>query len=120
MADIIFIGQSETPLPLPARMRVSYTDTGEVSRAVNGEAVRRAVRTGLRTLDLEWEDLTSAQSALILESLQSEFVYIKYPDPLTGAYRSAQFFCKKRDVRLRCAVNGAARAEKLEVRLEEK
>lgn len=46
----------------------------------------------IRKLELEWENVSIADTAAILQAFNPEYVEICYLDAMTGAYRTGEFY----------------------------
>ena len=103
---VLFIGSTSsnlTAMPDPKKggmtVKLQDIDSGSTTRTADGTMTRDRVVGGAnakRKLELEWPPLTPAQASQVLQAVGSVFVYVKYPDPYTGAFRTAQFYAGDR------------------------
>lgn len=96
-------GSALTALPDPSVLTVLLQDIDAASttRSANGTMLRDRVAGGAtakRKIELEWPPLDSGNASKILQAIQAVFFYVKYPDPYTGAERTAQFYAGDRSV----------------------
>ena len=102
--DAVFqIGSAPDALfdaPVPAVFRVSYTDPGLPSaRSVNGSLLPGGLRTGenaVRRVSLLWRQLSPKACARLFEALSRSHFFLRCPDPLLGAVRTACFVPQSR------------------------
>lgn len=96
-------GSALTALPDPRSMTVLLQDidASTTTRSADGTMLRDRVvggATAKRKIEIEWPPLNSASASTILQAMQAEFFYVKYPDPYTGGERIAQFYTGDRSV----------------------
>ena len=97
--DAVFqIGSAPDALfsaPSPAAFRVRYADPGLPSaRSVNGSLLPGGLRTGesaVRHISLTWRQLSSEVCARLFAALSQPRFFLRCPDPLLGAARTACF-----------------------------
>jgi len=113
---------SLTVMPTPSEFQVDIQDIDSESttRTASGLMTRDRVRGGasaVRKLEAEWAYLTDTQVKTILEAVQAEFFYVRYPDPLTGAMRTGHFYVGDRTMPMyhRDATTGESRWESLKM-----
>ena len=74
-------------------------DASTTTRSANGTLLRDRVvggATSKRKLEIEWPPLRSEDMSKILQAISPEFFWVEYPDPYTGANRTAQFYAGDR------------------------
>ena len=75
-------------------------DSGQTTRTASGKMIRDRVVGGAnakRKLVIEWPPLNGADAQIVLQAVSDVFVYVKYLDPYTNAYRTAQFYAGDRE-----------------------
>lgn len=92
---------SLTALPDPKSMTVSLQDidASTTTRSASGTMLRDRVVGGAsakRKIQLVWPPLGTSDMSTILQAIAPEFFWVKYPDPYTGAMRTAQFYAGDR------------------------
>lgn len=92
---------SLTALPPPQTLTVSLQDidAATTTRSANGTMLRDRVAGGAsakRKLELEWPAMDVSKAKTILQAVQDEFFFVRYPDPYTGGMRTAQFYAGDR------------------------
>lgn len=68
---------------------------GSTTRDALGNMHRDRI-TRKRKLSIAWGPLSNTECAQILQASASEFVSVTYPDPMTGASRTGQFYAGDR------------------------
>ena len=118
----IYISQTQAGLDDPAaavrapnEMSVSLQDIdeGSTGRPASGRMVRSVVRGGassVRSIELKWENIPIADARTLLTNVGQTFFFIKYLDPYTAAWRSAQFYAGDRKVEIK-RITGADGSE---------
>ena len=96
-------GSALTALPDPKVMSVLLQDidAATTTRSANGTMLRDRICGGAyakRKIEIEWPPVNSADASMILQAMQAEFFYLKYPDPYDGTDRIAQFYTGDRSV----------------------
>jgi len=104
---VLFIGPDVNhlvPLPDPKRggltVRLQDIDSGSTTRTADGTMIRDRVVGGddaKRKLEIEWPPLNTLGAKEVLQAVKDVFFYVKYPDPYTGAFRTAQFYVGDRE-----------------------
>ena len=103
---LIQVGETEdalTALPCPTKLTVNLMDIDAetTTRSANGTMLRDRIcggATAKRKLELEWPATNGANVQKVLQGIQSEFFYVRYPDPYEGAMRTAHFYAGDRKV----------------------
>jgi len=105
----------------PSAFEVSIEDRGEFS-AMNVLGERLADRLAVkRVIDVEWAQLSEAALNDILEKVTADvFFGVKYPDPVDGGMRTADFRATERNVRVYRMDSGAPVWTGLRMRWEER
>lgn len=76
----------------PMEMKVDISDLdGETNRNARGDLIRDRIAVK-RKISLEFPPLTAAQMSQLLSLIQDVFFDVTYPDPQTGANRTATFY----------------------------
>lgn len=122
MGAVVYFGASALAveeMPLPALMRVTFSDLGAVRRASSGRAIVLTRRASVRTLYIEWKEMDAESAGNVLNLLEPGTLYVRYADPLTGAWRTAEFAVLLREAELDKVTGGSARLKKLKLKLEE-
>ena len=103
---ILTINGADAPSPSEMKVRIFDVGSGEARSAAGGlVADRVAVK---RELTLRWAHLTPAQLSALMEAVGGEaFFQAAYPDPETGASRSASFRCAERSAGVLLVRGGA-------------
>lgn len=90
-------------MPEPAHQGLKVTlqdlDSENSTRTANGTMKRDRIVGGesaKRKLELQFPPMRPAQAALLLQAIASTFFWVRYPDPYTGAFRTAQFYAGDR------------------------
>ena len=100
--------ESLAPVKAPFRLTVRLESAfGQAVRSASGQLIRRSVRTGdssVRRLTAEWKGLSPAEASGILHYISLPGCFIRYPDPLSGRARAAEFCALSRSA----AVQGEA------------
>ena len=116
-----------TPIPDPSSLELGLMDidASSTSRSANGTILRDRVCGGAsakRKLQLEWSYISTEKAGIILHAIENVFFFVSYPDPFTGAYRTAEFYAGDRSLPMYNAVinGGDILWEKLSVHLIEK
>jgi len=90
-----------TALPDPKAMTVLLQDidASTTTRSADGTMLRDRVVGGAaakRKIELEWPPMNSEKMAALLQAIADEFFWVEYPDPYTGALRTAEFYAGDR------------------------
>ena len=109
MRTCIYVGDSEdtlTAVRAPTEMSESIQDldSSSTTRSANGTMVRSVVRQGataIRKLELKWSLVPLDEVKAILGYVAGTFFYVKYPDLVTGEFRTAQFYAGDRKATFR-------------------
>lgn len=109
---VLFIGpdtQHLVPLPDPKlrglTVRLQDIDSGSTTRTADGTMVRDRVVGGSaakRKLEIEWPPLRPLDAMKVLQAVSDAFVWVKYPDPYTGDFRTAQMYAGDREAPVYC------------------
>lgn len=107
--SVIYFGASAdslTAVRAPDSMTetISDLDSGTTARTASGKMVRSVLRGGnnaIRKVSLSWSLLPADDARTILRAVRSSFFYMKYPDVLTGAFRTAQFYAGDKSIEVR-------------------
>lgn len=76
----------------PKDFKVDISDLdGESGRNARGELIRDRVAVK-RKLECEWGPLTNSEISVLLQSVQSAFFRVEYPDPMTGTNQTKTFY----------------------------
>lgn len=81
-------------MPTPGGMTVRYQDldSSDTGRAANGEMIRERVRSGVRTLEINWKALYADEMSLLLNALEPAFVNVRFFDPKTASFQNATMY----------------------------
>lgn len=101
----LYIGESADSLsavraPVDFGVTMSDVDATDTGRPASGVMVRTVVRggeTAVRSLKLKWQLLPVEDASAILQALAHPFVFIKYQDPYSGTWRTAEFYASDRE-----------------------
>ena len=90
-------------LPCPSKLTVNLMDIDAetTTRSASGKMLRDRVAGGdsaKRKLELEWPASSGENIKNVLQAIKHEFVYVRYPDPYTGAMRTARFYAGDRSI----------------------
>lgn len=104
---VLWIGNSENTLvamPDPKLrglvVRLQDIDAGTTTRTADGTMIRDRVVGGddaKRKLLIEWPPLRPADAYTVLQAVKDVFFFVKYPDPYTGNFRTAEFYAGDRE-----------------------
>lgn len=125
---IIRIGATAATLaavPDPKELKVSLQDidSSGAGRSANGTMIRDRVAGGAtakRKIELKWPACDSATASQILTAIKDTFFFVEYPDPYTGALRTAEFYAGDRSVPVYSVWDGLPRWESISVNIIEK
>ncbi|MBR5752468.1 MAG: hypothetical protein IKX84_08760 [Clostridia bacterium] len=101
--DASNLSQVRAPHTLRLRLESAFD---QAFRSASGRLIRRCVREGeasVRRLDAEWKGLSAGEAAEILYYMSLPACFIRYPDPLSGRTRTAEFCVLSREAAVRCA-----------------
>lgn len=112
--SVIYFGTSAdslTAVRAPDSMKEAFSDldSGTTTRTASGKMVRSVLRGGnnsIRKIELSWSLLNANDARTILRAVRSSFFYMKYPDVLTGDFRTAQFYAGDKTVEVRRIESG--------------
>lgn len=110
---VIYIGSELKEAPRPEKLRVSLTDAGSTGRTAGGRAVRYLPRSPIRSIRIGWRDLPYDEAAGLIAEISCDSFMMKYPDPLEGGFRTAEFFCSARDAEIAWAQEGEPHIKEL-------
>lgn len=84
-------------MPSPSEMSVGLQDidASTTTRMANGDAHRDRIVGGdnaKRKLNLKFPPMLWADISVLLHAIRNQFFWVKYPDPYTGAMRTAEFY----------------------------
>lgn len=120
--NVIFIGASAdsmTAVRAPNEIKQTYSDldAASTSRTASGKMVRAVVRGGsksIRKLELSWKILPEETARQILQLTANAFFWMKYPDILTGGFRTAEFYAGDKSCEFRrVEIDGSVMIEDL-------
>lgn len=102
----LYIGAAQNTLqamPEPKKegltVNLQDIDAATTTRSADGTMLRDRVvggATAKRKLEIEWPPMKSLAMSTILQAIKDEFFWVRYPDPYTGAERTAQFYAGDR------------------------
>lgn len=103
---MIQVGTTETALtalPCPSKLTVNLMDIDAetTTRSASGKMLRDRIcggATSKRKLEIEWLACETDTAKTILQAIEDEFFYVRYPDPYTGGMRTAHFYAGDRSV----------------------
>ena len=110
MIYAIYIGETESSLvgvtsaPTSLKITLSDVDAQSTGRASDGIMVRTVVRGGgnaIRKLEMGWSNLNASDAQSILSAIGHDFFWLKYYDPYTNDWRTAEFNAGDRSVEYR-------------------
>lgn len=95
---VLMVGTSAgslSPVPTPDSMGwglqdVSASDSGRVNDANNTMYKMRTSQK--RKLSLSWSDPDLTKASAILRAFNAEYVWVRYPDPMSGTFETRQFY----------------------------
>lgn len=103
---IIYIGNTAdtvAAVPDPKLQGLTVTlqdlDSENSTRTASGRMVRDRIVGGAeakRKLEITWPAMSSADMSRTLQAIAGSFFWVKYPDPYTGTYRTAEFYAGDR------------------------
>ena len=103
---ILYIGSSEYALeamPDPKLQGLTVLlqdlDSENSTRTASGRMVRDRIAGGAtakRKLQITWPAMHTEDVKKTLQAIAGSFFWVKYPDPYTGAYRTAEFYAGDR------------------------
>lgn len=113
MGSIIAISSTssgtKTWLPDPKRggLTVSYKDldSSATTRNIKGTLVRDRIATKVEVA-YSAPPLTNTEISSTLKAISAETFYLTYPDPMTGANRTAKVYCGDRSAPAYSCING--------------
>lgn len=127
---VLKIGPSPSALqdvPDPAHGGFSVSlqdiDAANAGRSANGTMIRDRVcgaATAKRKLEIQWPPMNSAQASALLQAIKDTYFYVEYPDPYTGARRTAQFYAGDRTAPVYWVIDGNVLWESIRVNFIEK
>lgn len=127
---VLRIGSSPSTLqdvPDPAHggftVSLQDIDAANAGRSANGTMIRDRVcgaANAKRKLEIQWPPMNSEQTAALLQAVKDTFFYVEYPDPYTGARRTAQFYAGDRTAPVYWVVGGEVLWESIRFNLVEK
>lgn len=89
-------------MPSPSEFSISLQDidASTTTRTADGSMHRDRIVGGAdakRTLKLKFPPMPWEDVSVLLQAIRHEFFWVKYPDPYTGAMRTAEFYAGNRD-----------------------
>ena len=104
MAYALYIGQDAQNLtgvksPNEMSVTISDVDAATTGRPASGYIVRSVVRgmgTAVRSVELKWQNIPMSAASTILAAFGAAFYYLKYQDPFTADWRTAEFYTSDR------------------------
>lgn len=127
---VLRIGTSASNLadmPDPAhggfKVTLQDIDASGAGRSANGNMVRDRVcggATAKRKLEISWPPMNNADASTLLQAISGTYFYVEYPDPYTGARRTAQFYAGDRSAPVYWVQNGTPLWESISFNLIEK
>ena len=91
--DEVMITVDGTELPCPSGFTFGLQDVSLGESGRTDDAVMHKNRVAQkRKIQLEWVGLDWAQTALIMQAVNPEYIDVKYPDMLTGTYQTRTFY----------------------------
>lgn len=90
-------------MPSPSEMTVALQDidASTTTRTADGSMHRDRIVGGAdakRKLNLKFPSMHGTDVSALLHAIEGEFFWVKYPDPYTGAMRTAQFYAGDRSL----------------------
>lgn len=93
---VVTLTVNGTELPEPQEFSVSVQDVDyESGRNQTGYMFRDRVRGGAnapRKLECKFPPLTMSEISTVLQTVNGASMYVTYPDPYTGSFRTGQFY----------------------------
>ena len=120
MNGVIYIGadaQHMLEAPVPESVSVALSDIGADVRTMSGRLVRQRSRSGIREITVTWKELSSCEK--LMEIMNGDSFFMTYPDPVEGGFRTAEYYCTYRNVKIAYSVGGVPHTETLAVRCVE-
>lgn len=111
MAEIIqqtaLITINNTVMPTPSKYNIPMhdIDSSDSSYSESGLYIRNRVRQGVCQLALAWV-VKGGDASTILNAIKPDKVQVKYYDPRTGTYSSAEMYVEDRSCNLINYMNG--------------
>lgn len=106
-------------IPTPSTFAVGVMDIVKAERNANAEMIIEKIATK-RKLELAWNYLSSADLAALLQKITDTFFTVEYPDPQTGAMRSATFYVGDRNCGMIDFLNSTPRYRDIKFNFVEK
>ncbi|MBP3884377.1 MAG: hypothetical protein J6D54_05505 [Olsenella sp.] len=78
---------------------ISASDAGRVHDA--GNSMYKMRTSQKRKLNLTWAEPTAAQTAEILQAFNPEYIWVRYPDAMSGALETREFYVGDRSAPVR-------------------
>ena len=99
---VLYINNIAMPDPKVKGMsvRLQDIDSENTTRTASGTMIRDRIVGGAnakRKLVLEWPPLSPNDAKKLLQAVGGTFFSVTYPDPYTGATRTAQFYAGDRE-----------------------
>lgn len=92
MAEIM-ITVDGVPVPCPSTYTFGLQDISAADSGRTDDTVMHKNRAGQkRTLSLQWNGKTWAETAQILQAFNPEYISVRYPDMLSGQYETRTFY----------------------------
>lgn len=107
MTYAFYFGETEASLtgvsraPVDMVITLSDIDASDTGRPANGVMVRTVIRNGgeaVRSIELKWQNIPVTDAKPILTAIAGTFFFMKYQDPYTGDWRTAEFYASDRKV----------------------
>lgn len=114
MNTCIYIGATADNLtavraPTEYSQSIQDLDSSSTTRSANGTMVRSVVRQGasaIRKLELKWSTIPIEDVKEILDYVKGTFIWVKYPDCVTGSMRTAEFYVGDRKCTFKRVMKG--------------
>ena len=92
MADAM-ITVDNVELKCPSAYTYGLQDVSSADAGRTQDAVMHVMRVAQKVkLELEWQGLTWAETAAIMQAFNPEYIQVKYPDMLSGQYETKTFY----------------------------
>lgn len=93
------------PCPSSYQWKLEDTSKSDAGRTEDGKMHKNRIGQVVG-LELSWQNITTAQASRILKAFNPEYIEVTYLDPMSGGYKTLDFYVGNRSAPLYNAKKG--------------
>lgn len=103
MAADIMITVDDVAIKCPSSYQYGLQDISSPDAGRSQDTIMHKERVGQKVkLELGWKGLTWSETSEIMQAFNPEYIWVRYPDMLTGQYEVKQFYTGDKEAPVKC------------------